>query len=809
MPRKLVPMVLAVIAATGCSDPVDPAGSDAAWAAPSPLFSGTAFEASAPAYGDAIQELLEGAFSYLQPLPRQSWSGVFDGSVLPALALRTCPAHGCDDGVIAELTSSGSPAAGTIRLDADGEHFIVNWRPADLGLSSPGEYRLSVAAAGLELGFVDVQLFANAGAMRNATTGETVTLVENRTLPVRFTVRRNVLVTAWLATAAGSSAHEVADAIVDEFGSDVGAVALLLAITGFDAAAVADVLRVKFELTAAAAVAVLLDAGLIQGDGDAAGGLAGGGYGFDEIAAVLHDVFGVSPAEAVALLQGAGATAFDIAAALVSTFGENVEGAAGLLRDGGYDAATVFDAIYRAGAEVLGNPADFALNVAVATMNGLGYALDDFKAGLREFAQDQLIDALGLSGYAMSDIVPFVLDLFDVSATYLMERAAGWGVGLPDIASALLDAGVAAGDVVAGAIAAYDATAAAVGEILVDAGLSALEVGAAVMDGFGQTIEEMAATLQALGFGPDVVFGTVYDMLATVLENPPGFALDVALATMNGLGASLSSFSEAIRDRVGDWTDEYLVEALGLAGFELADIADVTIRVLGMTTERVVDLLERSGVPASDILRALDQAGVDPAQVLGAVQAVFEFTADEMAGLMAEAGLRLDRYGNRFVEAYGVTEEFAAGAFRRAGYRVEQVGDWAWARAGAFAHRAAAIMRYAGYGADEVADFLVNRVGSTAGVAFSALRDAGYTAQQTARAIRDRTTTSIVTLAGWLRTGFGLGLEATLDIVHDLGGSLSAMVDVMFSVFDAGLDTALQVLVNYGFTVAEIMAAWP
>jgi len=72
-------------------------------------------------------------------------------------------------------------------------NYGVNWHTDRFDLSEGPQYRISVFATGVLLGFADVQPVSNGREMRNVDTGEAVALVDGRTLPVRFRIESGVV----------------------------------------------------------------------------------------------------------------------------------------------------------------------------------------------------------------------------------------------------------------------------------------------------------------------------------------------------------------------------------------------------------------------------------------------------------------------------------------------------------------------------------------------------------------------------------------------------------------------------------------
>ncbi|HSK21261.1 MAG TPA: hypothetical protein VK912_19050 [Longimicrobiales bacterium] len=730
----------------------------------------TGGSAAAPGNG-SLDSLMDGAFTFLAPFAAGPTSGEFDPSVLTALVLEVCEISACDGPPIATYTSTTGPGSETIRVSELEELFIVNWMPSDLGLPSPATYRLRVRVAGLALGHVDVQLVSNGSDLRNAATGETLAFLDRRGVPVKFSVRRNVAISAWLRVAAGASAADIADLLVTDGGLDAAATASILVSFGYPAA---------------------------------------------DVAVILRDVFAYTADETVAVLRGLGADAFDIGAALVTGLGHTVEESAALLSRSGFDAETVFAATYRVGVDVLGNPVDFALRVAVATMHGLGYALDDFRdgllGGLHAWSEENITDALGLSGYAMSDLVPFMLDVMGLTVDVVMAKAESWGVPLSDVVDALVDAGAAIEDIAAGAVAAFDATSAELGQALADAGATALEIGTALMDAYNQTLDETAVTLGTLGFQAEAVFNAVYDLGVNVLGNPADFALNLALAVMKGAGYTLNNFRDALMDPLRAWTQENIIDALGLSGFATEDLVDFMINTMGMTADRVADIAQRWGVPVDEFVAAMYAAGQQVEDFADAMIDAWGMTDEAAVAALKDAGYLAADVGEwiygRLSSGGTLAFENAAKLLADAGYAFDHVAAWVWTRAGGVTDRAVVVLRYGGYSAREITRFLFDTAGRTARTIFVALKAAGFAAADAAEAVFLEAGASLVQVGAWLSEVYGLAVDATLGILSALGATLGDMISVASGVYGATLDEATALLTQFGFSVVDIIAGW-
>jgi hypothetical protein len=79
-------------------------------------------------------------------------------------------------------------AAGDIRLDATNELYQVNWQTDQSNLALTKQYRVRAILGTQELGHADLNLVVTGGALRNVETGDFITLVNGRTLPIKFRI---------------------------------------------------------------------------------------------------------------------------------------------------------------------------------------------------------------------------------------------------------------------------------------------------------------------------------------------------------------------------------------------------------------------------------------------------------------------------------------------------------------------------------------------------------------------------------------------------------------------------------------------
>lgn len=943
MRRPATLWIPALMLLAACNDepaaPEPPASTSALTPVELPLVDASSTITDDDAAAPAIAALLAEAFSYLPPLPQKPASGEFDATLLHELLVDVCVPDECGSNSLVQYRSTSIDGGETIRLEQENEHYHVNWSPGKLGLPSPAEYRIRVLAAGLELGHIDIELLSN-GGQEQVLSDTDLTVLENRTLPVKFRVNRNPLIAAWLFSQQGGSAAEVAAMLRSSFESPATTAAEILAHLGISAPAVttaltqagypvADIVAAlahAFGYGAADAAAAAFEAGLDAADAgsalievfgtsveEAAGALREAGYdataagtwllgldgaagaahilrsaayGINDVATFLEStgavdveslgaallaagfameevaqwllgdrglelsvvvstlqalgqpaenvgawLFGVVSTEAEAvlalkdagydvaaiarvlvaldrtagdaarLLREAGASAFEIGTALVGAYEQSVEQVAQLLETSGFDAAAAYDAVYRAGTEVLGNPADFALRAAFAAMNGAGYAFDDFRGavidGLQQWTNENVTEALGLSGYGMSDIVPFVIDVLGMTVDHVMERAHAWGVPLPDIVHALVDAGAAVDEVAAAAHAAYNAALHDLAQALLDAGATAEQVGTAAIEVYEQTLEDVAALFHEIGVGGEAAFNAVYDIGVEVLGNPADFALSIALAVMKGTGYAFDDFSAALLSPLREWTREQLIDALGISGFTLRELASWMVDVLGLTYDRVAEIGRRWGLPLDEIASALEIARAGAADI---------------ADALGFAGFTLDDIGQWLLDRSTAGADALADAAETlldAGFPVESIADWVWRKTGHVADQAATVLRRAGLSAHQVFAWVVDHVGLGLEAAFAVLHAAGYSAAAAADAAHHTGGASLADVGEWLARHYDARAELTLSILQSLDAPLAVLIHVLAFVYAVTVDVAAGLLTAFGYSLTDVLASWP
>lgn len=139
-------------------------------------------------------------FYFLPPLvPAPAYSGTADGSLAPSVSV--CEWNASDERcgpIVASFSIDAGTGSEVVRYDATAEQYIVNWKTdrcvtGACSLDPSKQYRLRIAVGGAELGFADVTVVASASALKNVKTGETIALLDGRTLPVKFRIERGAV----------------------------------------------------------------------------------------------------------------------------------------------------------------------------------------------------------------------------------------------------------------------------------------------------------------------------------------------------------------------------------------------------------------------------------------------------------------------------------------------------------------------------------------------------------------------------------------------------------------------------------------
>jgi hypothetical protein len=129
-------------------------------------------------------------FFFLPPMvPAPRYTGTFDASPSPIVEICRGTASTCAaSDVVARFTKTTGPGSETIRADAAGQQYIVNWNTDQFALSYSVTYRVRVLVEKTVLGYADVRLYSTGSAAKNTTTGTDIALVNGRTLPIKFRI---------------------------------------------------------------------------------------------------------------------------------------------------------------------------------------------------------------------------------------------------------------------------------------------------------------------------------------------------------------------------------------------------------------------------------------------------------------------------------------------------------------------------------------------------------------------------------------------------------------------------------------------
>lgn len=143
-------------------------------------------------------------FAFLAPLAHLAGSvtGTLDSS-LPVSVDICAAGTACEaaDGVAAFGTGEGA-GPDRIRVDDDGQAYIVNWDTRGDAVRAGRTYSIRVRVGDAVLGSVDVHVVANASELRTLRPGA-YGIVKNQTLPIRFRIEQGVITAAVIGTEGG------------------------------------------------------------------------------------------------------------------------------------------------------------------------------------------------------------------------------------------------------------------------------------------------------------------------------------------------------------------------------------------------------------------------------------------------------------------------------------------------------------------------------------------------------------------------------------------------------------------------------
>ena len=143
---------------------------------------------------------------FLPPLvPNPSFAGVTDPGQSPDVLVCEWAGGSCRL-LVAFFTPQGGTAAQSVRYDAAGQLYIVNWQTdqcwqptggtAACTLDPAKTYRLRILVGASELGHADLRIYASNQDAKNLQTGDLIPLVNGRTLPVKFRIEQGAVTPA-------------------------------------------------------------------------------------------------------------------------------------------------------------------------------------------------------------------------------------------------------------------------------------------------------------------------------------------------------------------------------------------------------------------------------------------------------------------------------------------------------------------------------------------------------------------------------------------------------------------------------------
>lgn len=154
----------------------------------------TAVQPASPSVQDATHNAGNPHFYWLPPLVKNSaWSGTFDGSQSPVVTVCEWTGSDCVTPVLAAFTTETGPGSETVRVDMSDSLYIVDFHTDQFTLDQGATYRIEAQVGGLVLAHADLELFPNQGAAKNTDTGDEITLVDGKTLPIKFRIEEGAL----------------------------------------------------------------------------------------------------------------------------------------------------------------------------------------------------------------------------------------------------------------------------------------------------------------------------------------------------------------------------------------------------------------------------------------------------------------------------------------------------------------------------------------------------------------------------------------------------------------------------------------
>jgi hypothetical protein len=151
---------------------------------------------------DAAHSGVVPGFYFLPPMvPQPSYSGTFDAALQPRVEICELVGTTCGTTIATFTFGTGSSS---VRVDAGGQLYIVNWKTSDFNLDPAKNYRISVFQGAFRLGYADVDVVGAAKDLKNVDTNQFIPLLDDRTLPIKFRVETGIPATVTVTPASDS-----------------------------------------------------------------------------------------------------------------------------------------------------------------------------------------------------------------------------------------------------------------------------------------------------------------------------------------------------------------------------------------------------------------------------------------------------------------------------------------------------------------------------------------------------------------------------------------------------------------------------
>jgi alpha-tubulin suppressor-like RCC1 family protein len=133
-------------------------------------------------------------FFWLPPMVHGSTpAGTFDPMLDAEVSICQWSGSACVGDPIVRFSRHTGEGSELLRVELGDQQYIVNWHLDRYGVEPGRIYRISVIVDGTVLGFADVQVEADAQALKNVDTNEYIPVKEGRTVPIKFRIEEGVL----------------------------------------------------------------------------------------------------------------------------------------------------------------------------------------------------------------------------------------------------------------------------------------------------------------------------------------------------------------------------------------------------------------------------------------------------------------------------------------------------------------------------------------------------------------------------------------------------------------------------------------